>query len=134
MIKQIFVNLPVKDLNATKAFFAALGFTFNDKFTDDNAACLVLGENIFAMLLKEEFFKTFIKKELVNAETHTEVLNAIEIHNKPEVDEMVAKAVAAGGKDLRTNDYGWMYSRAFEDLDGHIWEVFWADESKFEKK
>lgn len=130
MVKQIFVNLPVKDLEKTKAFFTALGFGFNPKFTDEKAACLVLGENIFAMLITEPFFKTFTPKRIANTATHVEVLKAINVESRSLVDELFQKAIAAGGTAGKQQDYGWMYSHGFEDLDGHIWEVFWQDESK----
>ena len=131
MVKQIFVNLPVKDLNKTIEFFTKLGFKFNPKFTDENSTCMIIGENIFAMLLVEKFFKTFIKKEIADAKKTTEVLLAIAVDNRKEVDEMMKKVLAAGGKEPReAQDHGWMYVRDFEDLDGHIWEVFFMDESK----
>lgn len=131
MAKQIFVNLPVKDLNKTKEFFTKLGFGFNPKFTDENAVCMIIGENIFAMLLVEKFFQTFIKKQIADAKKTTEVLTALAVDSREEVDEMVKNAISAGGKEPREpQDYGWMYGRAFEDLDGHIWEVFYMDESK----
>ncbi len=130
MIKNIFVNLPVKDLEATKAFWTKLGFTFNAQFTDENAAALVLGDNIFAMLLLPEFFKKFTKKEVVDAMKATEAINAIGVGSKEEVDSIAEKALAAGGSQTRpTDDYGWMYSRSFEDLDGHQWEVVYIDEA-----
>ena len=131
MVKQIFVNLPVKDLNKTKGFFSKLGFEFNPKFTDGNAACLIIGENIYAMLIVDKFFKTFIKKEIADAKKTTEVLLALAVESRKEVDEIIEKAIKSGGKEPRDKqDYGWMYGRAFEDLDGHIWEVFYMDESK----
>lgn len=131
MPKQIFVNLPVKDLNKTIDFFTKLGFGFNPKFTDENATCMIIGENIFAMLLVEKFFKTFIpKKEISDPKKHTEVLVALSFERRAKVDEIIKKAVAAGGKEYRcTQDSGWMYGRAFEDPDGHIWEIFHMDES-----
>ena len=131
MPNQIFINLPVKDLQKTIQFFTKLGFRFNPKFTDTNAACLIIGENIFAMLLLEKFFKTFIKKEICDTAKSTEVLLAISVESRIKVDEMITKALKAGGTEPRAaQDYGWMYGRAFEDLDGHIWEVFYMDESK----
>ena len=131
MSKQIFVNLSVKDLNKTIKFFTKLGFKFNPKFTDENATCMIIGKNIFAMLLVERFFKTFIKKEIANASKTTEVLLALTAENREEVDEMINKVIYAGGKETReAQDHGWMYGRAFEDLDGHIWEIFYMDESK----
>src|SRR3989338_4903517 len=129
MAKQIFVNLPVKDLKKSVEFFTKLGFAFNPKFTDGNAACMIMGKNIFSMLIVHKFFKTFIKKEISNAKKTTEVLLALQVNSKKEVDEMIAKAIKAGGKDTeKTQDYGWMYGRDFEDLDGHIWEAFYMDE------
>lgn len=131
MVKQLFVNLPVNDLQKSIAFFTALGFTFNAEFTDEKATCMILGENMFAMLLVEPFFKSFIKKEISNAHTTTEVLNALALESREKVDEIMHRALEAGGKENRdVLDYGWMYNRAFEDLDGHIWEVFFMDETK----
>lgn len=125
---KIFVNLPVKDLNKSKEFFAKLGFTFNPQFTNQNAACMIISEDNYAMLLVESFFKTFTKKEIVDAKKNTEVLIALSAENKAKVDEMLGKALAAGAKEPRASqDHGFMYGRAFEDPDGHIWEIFWMD-------
>jgi predicted lactoylglutathione lyase len=130
MAKQIFVNLPVKDLNKTKDFFSALGFTFNPQFTDENAACMIIGENIYAMLLVEKFFKSFTPKAISDAMTTTEVLIAIDAESREKVDEMIHNAIKAGGMEPRApQDHGWMYGRSFQDLDGHIWEVLYMDES-----
>lgn len=136
MAKQIFVNLPVKDLSKTIEFFTKLGFKFNPEFTDENATCMIIGQNIFAMLLVEKFFKSFIiNKEISDARKNTEVLLAASVESRVEVDEMIKKAVEAGGKEYRQlQDYGWMYGRSFEDLDSHIWEIFYMDESKKPKK
>ena len=124
MNKQIFVNLAVKDLEKSKAFFAALGYTFNEQFTDQNAACMVISENIYAMLLVKDFFKTFTSKQIADAHEVTEVLNCLSCESREEVDSLVAKAVAAGGKAPREpQDHGFMYAHGFEDLDGHIWEL-----------
>jgi len=131
MAKQIFVNLPVKDLKKTVKFFSKLGFKFNSKFTDDKAACMILGKDMYSMLLLEKFFKSFIKKEIADSKKNTEVLVALSVDSKKEVDNMIKKVMDSGGKEARDpEDYGWMYARAFEDLDGHIWEIFYADESK----
>src|SRR3989338_4658638 len=128
MTKQIFVNLPVKDLDKAITFFKKLGFTFNPQFTDKNATCMIVGENIFFMLLVEKFFKTFIKKKICDAKKNTEVLLAIALENKKAVDEMITKAIKAGGKELgKPKDHGWMYTRSFEDLDAHILEIFYMD-------
>lgn len=135
MAKQIFVNLPVKNLEKSKEFFAKLGFTYNPQFTDDKAACMVIGENIFAMLLLEPFFKTFTAKEISDAKKTTEVLIAIDTESREKVDEMVKKAVEAGGSIYsQPQDHGWMYQHAFADLDGHQWEVLYADESAIPKE
>jgi predicted lactoylglutathione lyase len=126
--RQIYVNLPVKDLERSKAFFTALGFSFNPKFTDANAACLVIADNIYAMLLTEPFFRTFTSKQIVDTRTSIEVLVALACDSRADVDAMVEKAAAAGGKPARdAKDHGFMYERAFEDPDGHTWEVFWMD-------
>ena len=130
MATKIFVNLPVKDLNKSKEFFARLGFSFNEQFTDDKAACLVIGENIFAMLLREEFFKMFTKKESAGAKKTKEALIAIDAESGQQVDDMVKKAAEAGGSIYRdAEDHGWMYGHGFADLDGHQWEVLYMDEA-----
>lgn len=136
MIKEIFVNMHVKDLEKTKKFFKALGFTFNPQFTDEKAASLILGDNIYAMLITEKFFETFIPgREISNAKKVTETLNALSVDSRKKVDEIINKAIKAGGKEYRTaSDYGWMYSRSFEDLDGHIWEILHLDKSKMPKE
>ena len=131
MVKQIFVNLPVKDLNKTIDFFAKLGFKFNPQFTDENATCMIVGENIFAMLLVEKFFKTFIKKEICDAKKSTGAILALSVESRKKVDEMIKKVIAAGGKETRkAEDHGWMYGRAFEDINGHLWEVFYMNKGK----
>ena len=135
MAKQIFINLPVKDLKKTMAFFEKLGFTFNMQFTDDNAACMIIGENIYAMLLLEKFFKTFTNKEIADAKKTTEVLIAIDAESRQSVDEMIKKAVEAGGSTYRNpQDNGWMYGHSFADLDGHQWEVLYIDIEKMPKE
>lgn len=124
MHKQIFVNLPVRDLKRSMTFFKALGMSFDAAFTNDDAACLVIGENIYAMLLVESFFKTFTEKPIADASTSTEVLVCLSCESRAEVDELVAKALAAGGRAPREpQDHGFMYGHGFEDLDGHIWEL-----------
>ena len=125
MNKKIFVNLAVTDLDKSKVFFEALGYTFNPQFTNDSGACMVICENsIYAMLLTREFFKSFIDKPIAQAHEVTEVLNCLSCESREEVDELVGKAVAAGGKAHRQpQDHGFMYAHGFEDLDGHIWEL-----------
>ena len=132
MTRQIFVNLPVKDLNKTIQFFTKLGFKFNPQFTDENATCMIIDKDSFAMLLIEKFFKTFIpNKEICDAKKSAEAIVAISVESRAKVDEMIKKATEAGGKEYRNaQDYGWMYGRSFEDINGHIWEIFYMDESK----
>lgn len=133
MATKIFINLPVKDLERSKKFFTHLGYTFNQQFTDDKAACLILGENIYSMLITEPFFQTFTKKKVSDASTSTEVLIALDADSREEVDDMVKKAVEAGGSVYREpDDHGWMYGHSFADPDGHQWEVLYMDEKKLE--
>lgn len=111
-------------------FFSHLGFTFNPQFTDENAACMIMGENIFAMLLTHEFFKGFTKKEIADATKTTEVLIAFDAQSRQEVDDLVRKATEAGGSVYaEAADHGWMYQHSFADLDGHQWELAYMDMS-----
>ncbi len=131
MATQIFLNLPVKDLNKSIEFFTHLGFTFNPTFTNEDGACMIIGENIFSMLLVERFFKTFTVKEIANAHKTTEAIIAISVESRGKVDEMVQKALAAGGSSHReVKDHEWMYEHCFEDLDGHLWEILYIDETQ----
>jgi len=131
VVKQIYVNLSVKDLKRSLDFFKGLGFTFNPKFTDDNAACMILGENIYAMIIVESFFKTFTGKEISDASKTTEVLTALSVDSRKQVDEIADKALQSGGSpNKETQDHGWIYSRSFQDPDGHIWELLYMDESQ----
>ena len=126
--RKMFLNLAVRDLNRTKEFFTALGFTFNPKFTDENAASMIVSEEGYVMLLSEPFFKGFTKREICDTKTHTEALIALSCSSREEVDEMVRKAVAAGGSHaMDPQDHGFMYGWSFYDPDGHHWEVFWMD-------
>jgi len=131
MKSQIYVNLPVKDLERSNAFFQDLGFQLEPKFSDDHASCVILGENIFAMLLVESFFKTFTNKPICDATKSAEVLVCLSCESRAEVDDLVQKAVAAGGGAPRKpQDHGFMYSHGFEDLDGHIWELIFMEPNK----
>jgi uncharacterized protein len=129
MATQIFVNLPVKDLPRSTHFFTQLGYTVNKQFTNEKGACLVISETIYLMLLTEPFFKGFIPgKEIGDATRTKEVLIALSADNKEAVNTLTDNAIAAGGKAFREpEDHGFMYSRSFEDLDGHVWEVVWMD-------
>ena len=127
---QLFVNLPVKDLDASVEFFTKLGFSFNLQFTDKNGTCMIVGSDAFVMLLSETFFKTFTNKELVAAETTTETIIAISADSKQAVDTMVTAALDAGGFAYNeASDQGFMYSWSFQDLDHHLWEVVYMDEN-----
>ena len=131
---RMFVNLPVKDLPATMAFFRHLGFAFEPRFTNDKAACMVISETIFAMLLTHEKFAGFAPHPIADARATTEVLNALSCESRAEVDDMVAAAVAAGGRTYNApQDHGFMYGHGFQDLDGHVWEVFWMDPAFVQK-
>ncbi len=126
--RMVFINLPVRDLERTKAFFTALGFTYNPQFTDANAACMVLSDQGYVMLLTEPFFKGFTRRQICDTSTHTEALIALSCTSRDEVDEMVRKAIAAGGSPaMPPVDHGFMYGSSFYDLDGHHWEVMWMD-------
>jgi predicted lactoylglutathione lyase len=131
MKTKIFLNLPVKDLNQSIAFFTQLGFSFNPKFTNEKGTCLIIGENINAMLLVEEFYKTFTNKQICNTTITSEVIISVSVETREKVDEMIEKVVKAGGSEyMKTQDYGWMYHRTFLDIDGHHWEIFFMDESQ----
>ena len=126
MATKIFVNLPVKNLKNSVNFFTKLGFTFDPKFTDETATCMVVAEDIFVMLLTEAKFKTFTPKQICDATKSTEVLVCLSTESREAVNEMVRKAVAAGGKTYnQSQDHGFMYGHGFQDLDGHIWELIY---------
>ncbi|HXJ38897.1 MAG TPA: VOC family protein [Bryobacteraceae bacterium] len=126
--RKLFVNLAVRDLKKSMEFFGKLGFAFNPKFTDDKAACMILSDEAFVMLLTESFFRTFTKRELCDTATHTEGLFALSCSSRTEVDNLVNKAIAAGGKHaMDPQDHGFMYGWSFYDPDGHHWEVLWMD-------
>lgn len=130
MASKIFVNLPVSNLNNSIAFFTKLGFSFNQQFTDETGTCMIVTDDIFVMLLTEAKFKTFTPKEICDAKKSTEVLVALSLDNRAQVDQMVRKAVDAGGSTYNEpQDHGFMYGHGFQDLDGHIWEVFFMEPS-----
>jgi predicted lactoylglutathione lyase len=131
---QIFVNLPIKNLIKSVDFFTKLGFEFNAQFTNESTTCMIIGENMFAMLLEEADFKTFIKKEISDAIETTEVIVALSVDSREMVDEIVNKAIAAGGKPSNDPfDHGFMYGWSFQDLDSHLWEIFYMDPSAGEQ-
>ena len=124
MHKQIYVNLAVRDLKRSTAFFEGLGFSFDPQFSNEQGACMEIGDNIYAMLLDTSFFKTFTRKAVCDTSSHTEVLLCLSCDSRAEVDGLVKKAVAGGGSVPRPpQDHGFMYQHAFEDIDGHTWEL-----------
>ena len=134
MTTQIFVNLPVRDLDRSKAFFTALGYANNPQFTDENAACIVISDTIYVMLLVEPFFQGFTRKTICDARTHTEAILCLSAESRAGVDALADKALAAGGSEtLEAKDYGFMYQRSFQDLDGHQWEVVHMDDAAMPK-
>ena len=133
MARLIFVNLPVADLAAARAFYEAIGAVNEPRFTDDTAACMVLSETIHVMLLTHDKFKEFTPKRIADAHQTSEVLICISADSREAVDDIAEKALGAGGREPRERqDYGFMYSRSFEDPDGHIWEPMWMDLAAFE--
>ena len=134
MAQMIFVNLPVADLEAAKAFYVALGYSVDPRFSDDKATSIVISETIVVMLLTEPFFATFCTKPVADARSVTEVRNCLSMESREAVDRLVDAAVAAGGREPRgAVDYGFMYMRAFDDPDGHVWEIAWMDAAFAEK-
>jgi uncharacterized protein len=132
--RMLFVNLPVSDLERSKAFFADLGFGFNALFTDETGACMLVGEHAFVMLLTREKFAEFAKLPIADPTTHTLALYCFSVSSRDEVDSVSAAALAAGGREADdAEDYGFMYSRAFYDLDGHGWQVMWMDPAAVEQ-
>lgn len=126
--RMIFVNLPVRELERSKQFFAKLGFEFDPRFTDEKAACMILSDKGFVMLLSRPFFETFTKRQVCDTRTHTEALLALSCESRAEVDEIVRKAIDAGGSHaMDPQDHGFMYGWSFYDVDGHHWEVVWMD-------
>jgi predicted lactoylglutathione lyase len=125
---KIFVNLPVKNLDETTEFFSKIGFEFNPQFTDENATCMVISDSIFAMLLVEDYFKSFTKKDISDTSKSSEVIIALTANSREEVDEIVNRAFDAGGKPSNDpQDHGFMYGWGFEDINGHLWEVFYME-------
>ncbi|TDF95099.1 VOC family protein [Paenibacillus piri] len=132
---KIFVNLPVKNMNASIDFFTNVGFAFNAQFTDENATCMIVSEHIYVMLLVESNFKSFIKKEIADTTRSTECILALSADSKEKVDEIVNKALSAGGTAYNEPvDHGFMYTWSFQDLDGHLWEFMYMDPSDIEQQ
>ena len=130
MADKIFVNLPVQNLRKSMDFFSSLGFTFNQQFTDDTAACMIISDDIYTMLLTHAKFREFTPNPICDATKSTEVLVCLSRDSRAAVDDMVRKAVAGGGKTYnQPQDHGFMYGHGFQDLDGHIWKLFYMKPS-----
>lgn len=130
MAQMIFVNLPVKDLDKSIAFFTKLGYSFNPQFTDEKATCMIISDTIFVMLLTETYFQSFLTKPVSDAHKNTEVIMALSADSRAAVDDIVEKAIAAGATTPKAPlDFGFMYNRSFHDLDGHMWEFVYMDMS-----
>jgi len=130
MSMKVFINLPVKNLQKSMAFFASLGFLHNPHFTDETAACIVFSNEIHAMLITEDRFREFTPQPICDATQQTEVLVALSCESREEVDRLVDQAIRSGGSVFsEPKDYGFMYYRSFQDLDGHIWELCYLDPS-----
>ncbi|MEO5660788.1 MAG: VOC family protein [Polaromonas sp.] len=130
MTRQIYVNLPVKNLDRSIEFFTRLGYRFNPQFTNENATCMIVSDSIFVMLLTEKFFQSFTDKAICDAGLSTEVMVCLSCDSREAVDDEVRKALAAGATSPRApQDLGFMYGHGFEDLDGHIWELSYMDMS-----
>lgn len=131
-MKQVFINLPVQDVEKSMSFYTQLGFTNNPQFSDDNGKCMAWSENIFVMLLGHEKFKTFATKPIADTKSNLAGLFSLSVESVDKVNEMVKNGLAAGGKEPNEmRDYGFMQQRTIEDFDGHTWEVFYMDISKF---
>jgi len=133
-MSKLFVNLPVSDLQKSVEFFTQLGFTFDQRFTDERATCMIVGEDAYFMLLVQDFFKGFTKKDVTDARSSTEAIFAIGAGSREAVDELADKALAAGaGPSNEPMEETGMYGRSFQDLDGHLWEVFYMDEAAMQE-
>ncbi|MEQ8905216.1 VOC family protein [Ekhidna sp.] len=132
MKKQLYVNLPIQDLKRSKDFFSKLGFTFNEQFSDDSSTAMIVDEGIIFMLLEIEKFQSFIPhKTVADTAKYCGTINAIQVASKDEVNAVIKKAVDAGADEYKeAQDYGFMYGRSIEDLDGNCWEFFWMDPSQ----
>lgn len=123
-MRMIFVNLPVKNIETSKAFFTALGFSFNPEYSDERTLCMIVEKNIFVMLLQEERFRDFINGEIADAKSSTEVLTCLSASSRDEIDSMLQTALSSGGREWKpVQDHGFMYAASFQDPDGHVWEL-----------
>lgn len=134
MVNKVFINLPVKNLKRAVDFYTALGFTTNNRFADENGVCIVISDSIYVMLLVEKFFNSFTKKAIVDTQSTSEVIIALSAKSRENVNELLEKAINAGGKTTINEDREWMVSKGFTDLDGHHLEIFFMDENNIPKQ
>ena len=129
MVNNLFINLPIKSLEKTKEYFKALGFNFNELYSDTTSTCMIVNKNIFAMLLEESRFREFTSKNLCNAKRSTEVILSLQLSSKEDVDALYIKAIKFGGKEhMPLQESGFIYTKSFLDINNHIWEVFYLEE------
>lgn len=134
MSRLIFVNLPVSDLSASRKFFESLDFSFDERFSDDKAACMVVSEQAWVMLLERDRFADFVTKPVADANEATALTVAVSAESREAVDAFAETALGAGATPAKDpQEYGFMYQRSFHDLDGHLWEVMWMDPVAAEK-
>lgn len=132
MSRKLFVNIPIANLDASVEFFTGLGFSFNPQFTDENATCMLVGEDAYFMLLVKDYFQSFTAKPVGDPATADQAIYAIGLDSREEVDSLVEKALGSGATAAgETMDQGFMYQRSFFDLDGHHWEIFFMDMGQF---
>ncbi|MEJ8310797.1 VOC family protein [Agrobacterium larrymoorei] len=128
-MRMIFVNLPVKNIETSKSFFTALGFSFNPEYSNERTLCMIVEKNIFVMLLQEERFRDFINGEIADAHRGTEVLTCLSASSREEIDSMLKTALSSGGHEWKpVQDHGFMYAASFQDPDGHVWELVYMTE------
>ncbi|WP_353856282.1 VOC family protein [Bacillus sp. Bos-x628] len=129
--KNVYINLPVKHVNTSRAFFEQLGFDFHQRFSNDQVACVIINERMIVMLISHKHFQFISEKQLVDARNASEIIMSLQVDTREEVNELMKKAIAAGGSPFKEKqDHDFMYGWGFQDLDGHLWEVFYMDEEK----
>lgn len=134
MATKIYVNLPVKDLQRSVRFFQTMGFGFNAQLSDETAACMAISDDIFAMLLTEAKFREVARRPVADTSRMTEVLTSLSVESRKRVNQLVERALAQGGREMREpEDHGFMFGRSFSDLDGHIWEIVYMDQDAMER-
>lgn len=134
MIKKVFVNLPVENIERSMAFFTKMEFEFDRRFTDENAACVIINDTFYVMLLTKKQFMSFTNKEINDTNVSSEAIISLNVKKTDQIEELLDKAMQAGASHLKRYDYGWMSGGSFLDLDGHMWEIFHMDEANMPVK